>query len=115
HREHPFGLVECPAEGGLAFRAVQAKRAGLAFGGVCLAVRLDACGSWLRERQRTWPADLEHLDLDWAERYAFEHADAQFLPSPPVAAPRPPVGWAVRAGARAAPAGRAAAPRRPAP
>src|SRR5439155_1001918 len=46
HREHHFDRIELAVRGGLGFRAIQAKRAGLAFDGVTLAIHLDTCSQW---------------------------------------------------------------------
>jgi glycosyltransferase involved in cell wall biosynthesis len=77
HRERRFAVVEFPCRGGLGFRSVQAKRAGLAFGDVPFAVRLDDCSAWVREQEQAWPTGPEDLSLDFCERYAFENADEQ--------------------------------------
>lgn len=73
-----FDLIEFPALGGLGYRAVQAKRAGLAFADTTLAVRLDATSDLLRQRDGRWPDDPAHLEGDFAERYAFENSCVQF-------------------------------------
>jgi glycosyltransferase involved in cell wall biosynthesis len=103
HREHRFDLIEFAAHGGLGFRAVQAKRAGLAFDDVCLAVRLDACGPWLRDQEQRWPSGLEDLEVDFAERHSFEHADVPVAPCPALLDYVRRLGWAVRADALAGP------------
>jgi glycosyltransferase involved in cell wall biosynthesis len=75
----PVGIIAFATAGGLAFRTVQARRAGLAFVNVPLVVTLDTCAAWQREQQQLWPTDLEDLAIDHAERYAFEHADMQLV------------------------------------
>jgi glycosyltransferase involved in cell wall biosynthesis len=95
YRVHRFGRIVFPAHGGLGFRAVQAKRAGLAFGDVTLAVRLDTCGAWQRERAERWPAGFAEVEAEFAERYAFEHADERITPDPGVLAFVRSKGWNV--------------------
>ncbi len=68
HKKHAFDRIEFPALAGLGFRAVQAKRAGLAFTDVPLAVRLDATSAWLREQRQQWPNGVKDLELDFIER-----------------------------------------------
>jgi glycosyltransferase involved in cell wall biosynthesis len=103
HRERRFDLIEFPCRGGLGLRSVQAKRAGLAFDDVPLAVRLDACGPWLRDREHRWPAGPEELELDFAERYSFERADVRVTPCPDLLDYVRRAGWAVPADETSAP------------
>jgi glycosyltransferase involved in cell wall biosynthesis len=100
HREQPFDLVEFPCLGGLGFRSIQAKRAGLAFAGVCLAVRLDQCSAWVREQGQRWPDGAEDLELDFCERYAFENADVQHAPDEAMRRYAAALGWRVGEGER---------------
>jgi glycosyltransferase involved in cell wall biosynthesis len=101
HREQPFDLVEFSCLGGLGFRTVQAKRAGLAFGDVRLAVRLDRCSAWVREQEQRWAARPEDLERDFCERYAFEHADVQQAPDEAMRRYAAGLGWQVRDGVEA--------------
>lgn len=103
HAEHRFDRIEFPAAGGLGFRTVQAKRAGLGFADVALTVRLDACNAWLRDQECRWPSGPEELELDFAERYAFEQADFREAPDPALRDYVHRIGWAVD-GAAPAPA-----------
>jgi GT2 family glycosyltransferase len=80
HAGRRFTRVEFPADGGLGLRSVQAKRAGLAFADVTLAVRLDTCGAWRREAEQRWPRGYDEVEADFAERWAFEHADERVTP-----------------------------------
>jgi len=96
HAERRFDAIEFPAAGGFGFRTVQAKRAGLGFGDVCLTVRLDACNAWNRDRECRWPSGPEELELDFAERYAFEQADVQTIPNPAMREYVRRIGWADR-------------------
>lgn len=81
HAEYRFGTIELPVYGGLGFRAVQAKRAGLAFGDVELVARLDNTSRRVREAAGRWPADLDEIERDFAERFTFEGADARLMPT----------------------------------
>jgi glycosyltransferase involved in cell wall biosynthesis len=101
HRARRFDLVEFPCLGGLGFRAIQAKRAGLAFGDVRLAVRLDGCSAWVREQAQRWAAGMEDLEVDFCERYAFEHADVQCVPDEALRQYAVGLGWQVRDGEEA--------------
>jgi len=83
------GRVEFPSHGGLGFRAVQAKRAGLAFGDTELVVRFDGAAQLDREAAERWPANLDELERDFMERFAFENADAVIDPNGAAAA----LGW----------------------
>lgn len=74
------GRVELPSRGGLGFRAVQAKRAGLAFADAELVVRFDGAAQLDREAAERWPATLDDLERDFMERFAFENADAVIDP-----------------------------------
>lgn len=99
HRHHHFDVIEFAVTGGLGFRAIQAKRAGLAFDDVTLAGRLDGCSQRERERQQRWPSGLEEVEADYMERYSFEAADVQLTPCPDAAAYARNLGWCVRDGA----------------
>ena len=66
-----FGLL-----GGLGFRALQARNAGLAFENVRFVVHLDSCSQVEREKQSRWPTGPDDLFLDYLERYCFENADS---------------------------------------
>lgn len=76
-----FAIIEFPCHGGLAYRAIQARRAGLAFSRTRLSVRLEATSDYLRHQSGRWPDDPADLEADHAERYAFEHACVQILGS----------------------------------
>ncbi|HJZ57496.1 MAG TPA: glycosyltransferase family A protein [Gemmataceae bacterium] len=84
HREHNFDRIEFGARGGLGLRAIQAKRAGLGFDDVTLAVRLDTCSQWVREQEQRWPSGFEEVQIDYLERFAFENADLRLTPDPAV-------------------------------
>ncbi|MFO0842414.1 MAG: glycosyltransferase family A protein [Gemmataceae bacterium] len=101
-------LVEFPALGGLGFRSVQAKRAGLAFANTTLAVRLDATSDWLRQREGRWPDDFAHLEGDYAERYGFENACLQIVEDGQQLEHARRCGWSMERAAGPAPAFRPA-------
>ena len=96
HRERHFGRIEFPVGGGLGLRTIQAKRAGLAFDDVTLAVRLDSCGPWVRDRQRCWPAGYEEVETDFAEQFSFENADERITPNVELLTFVQRLGWAER-------------------
>jgi glycosyltransferase involved in cell wall biosynthesis len=75
HGRYQFGLIEFPLAGGIGFRTVQAKRGGLGFDEVVLAVRADDCSARRREREQRWPSGPEDLEVDFAERFCFENGD----------------------------------------
>jgi glycosyltransferase involved in cell wall biosynthesis len=100
HEEHGFDLVEFPCQGGLGFRTIQAKRAGLAFAEVGLAVRLDRCSAWVREQEQRWAAGMDDLEVDFCERYAFEHADIQYTPDDALRQCAARQGWRLHNGER---------------
>lgn len=115
HGELRFDIIEFSAWRALGFRAAQAKRAGIAFKDVRLAVKLHSTTEWerrrnLQSRRSPWELHVEHC-----ERYAFEHADVQLSPSRHMIAAARDQGWAVRADAVLAhpfPAGHHTAPPR---
>ncbi len=80
HREHRFDLIAFSGRGGLGFRAIQAKHAGLAFTDVPLVVYLDANSQRDREAEQRWPSCFAEVETDHLERFAFEYADVQYTP-----------------------------------
>lgn len=99
-----FSRIEFPSRGGLGFRAIQAKRAGLAFADTELVVRFDGASQLDRESAQRWPAHLDELERDFMEKFAFENADAvidpdgaavalgwRWAPPPPVPEPATPL------------------------
>ncbi len=93
HAERHFEAIEFPVLGGLGFRAIQAKGAGLAFADVPLIVQLDACSAWLREKEQRWATGYEEVEGDFAERFVFENADVVLTPSPELLAFVQRMGW----------------------
>ncbi|HEX6387827.1 MAG TPA: glycosyltransferase, partial [Solirubrobacteraceae bacterium] len=96
HATRRFDIIEFSDWRALGFRAVQAKRAGLAFADTRLAVKLHSTTQWqrrgnLENRQSPW-----ELKVEYCERYAFEHADLQLSPSRYMLADTRGEGWAVR-------------------
>jgi glycosyltransferase involved in cell wall biosynthesis/GT2 family glycosyltransferase len=80
-RSHRFDLVQFADWQGLGLRAIQAKRAGLAFADVGMIVKLHGPFQWTREVNSSWAGGVEDLLLDFCERHAFEQADFQISPS----------------------------------
>jgi glycosyltransferase involved in cell wall biosynthesis len=99
HEACPLELVEFSSRGGLASRAIQAKRAGLCLTDVLLAVRLDGNSQRERERGNLWPSHFGEVEGDYLERFAFEEADVQCLPDPALAAFARQNGWQIQASA----------------
>ncbi len=100
HEKYRFDLAEFAEWGALGFRAVQARRAGLAFADLPLAVKLHSSSQWMREGNRQWLADSAELEVDYCERYAFENADIQLSPSAYMLEYARSIGWQVRPDAR---------------
>jgi glycosyltransferase involved in cell wall biosynthesis len=100
HARHHFDLIEFGEWGALGFRSVQAKRAGLAFQDARLIVKLHSSSQWMREGNHLWLADPNEVEVDYCERYAFEHADIQLSPSRYMFEYARQIGWAVRPDAR---------------
>ena len=75
-----FDLIAFAGAGGLAFRSIQAKRAGLTLAGAPLAVVLDANSRRDREASQRWPTGFADVETDYLERWAFENADVQIVP-----------------------------------
>ncbi len=80
HRDERFELIVFAGIGGLGARSIQAKRAGLAFTDVTLAVELDANSQHAREANLRWPSCFAEVETDYLERFAFENADIQCVP-----------------------------------
>jgi glycosyltransferase involved in cell wall biosynthesis len=75
HQQWPFVSIEFPSLGGIGFRAIQAKRAGLAFTDTLLTVRHDGTTAQQRLQARCWPNSPADLEADHAEHYAIENAN----------------------------------------
>ena len=103
HRVYHFGLIEFAEWGGLGFRAIQARRAGVAFHDVPLLVKLHSSTQWMREGNCQWIKDKNELQLDYCERYSFENADVQASPTQYMLDYARGVGWAMRPDARVTP------------
>lgn len=96
HAKHSFDIIEFPDWRALGFRSAQAKRSGLAFEDVALAVKLHSTTDWQRrgnlaERKAPWD-----LKIEWCERYAFERADIQLSPSRYMVEDTRAAGWDAR-------------------
>jgi glycosyltransferase involved in cell wall biosynthesis len=91
------------ADAGVAMRSVQAKRSGDAFVDVPITVRLHGPAFRRREEDVRMLEAPRALKLDFAERYAFEHADVQLVDSEELLAEIRRRGWKVREPAAARP------------
>jgi glycosyltransferase involved in cell wall biosynthesis len=100
HRQHHFDLAEFGEWGALGFRPIQARRIGVAFADLPMAVKLHSSSQWMREGNHKWLADSAELEVDFCERYAFEHADVQLSPSAYMLDYARQNGWKVRPDAR---------------
>ncbi len=80
HQEHHFDLIEFPELGALGFRALQARRAGLAFTSATMLVKLHSSNQWCREANLRWMHASVEMLLDYCERYSFDRADVQLAP-----------------------------------
>jgi len=96
HARHSFDLIEFPERGGVGFRAVQAKETGQAFEDVGLVVSLHGPSIVERDHDQQWLSRPEELALDYAEHYAFAHADAQLVVRSDLLAETRRLGWMVR-------------------
>jgi glycosyltransferase involved in cell wall biosynthesis len=76
HEQRRFGRIEIPAERGLAFRVIQAQRAGIAFTDTELVVTLGSFGEWQRHRQRRLALRADEIKVDFAERESVELAQS---------------------------------------
>jgi glycosyltransferase involved in cell wall biosynthesis len=103
HAEHHFDLAEFGEWGGLGFRSVQARQAGLAFGDLRFVVKLHSSSQWMREGNHQWLDHPNELGVDFLERYAFENADFQTSPSAYMLDYARKIGWNVRPDARVVP------------
>jgi glycosyltransferase involved in cell wall biosynthesis len=95
HRQHRLNLVLFPTLGGLGFRALQSRDAGVKLDGVRVAVYLDSCSAWIRHQQERWPEGPGDLEADYIERQAFERADVQLAPCPNLLQFVRQAGWAI--------------------
>lgn len=100
HRRHRFDLIEFAEVVGAGFRAIQAKRAGLAFADAGMIVKLHSMSQWLREGNRWWMNSSQDLLIDFIERRAFEQADFPLSPSRYLLDYAGQIGWQVGADAR---------------
>jgi glycosyltransferase involved in cell wall biosynthesis len=100
HRQHHFDLIEFPDRGGLGFRAVQARRMGLALTDTRLVVKVHGPDAWTRPAAGRWPLGPADLAADFCERYAFDHADYQLATTSSWYEEVRHLGWRVRSGAR---------------
>jgi len=71
--------VHFPSLGGLAFRTLQAKRAGLAFANTEIIVHDTGSSRAERERRHSWPADPDDLVIDFMEEFVAESSGVETL------------------------------------
>lgn len=102
-REQRFDLIEFADWQALGFRPIQAKLAGLCFRQARMVVKLHGPSQWSRDAGLSWIEQTDELQLDFCERYAFEHADVQLSPARHMLAYGRGIGWDVRADARVVP------------
>ena len=100
HRRHSFDLIEFAEVIGAGFRAIQAKRAGLAFTDAGMIVKLHSMSQWLREGNHWWMNSGQDLLIDFIERRAFEQSDFQVSPSRYLLDYAAQIGWQVSPDAR---------------
>ncbi len=74
--ELDFNELHIGLLGGIGFRTLQARNAGLGFDNVRFVVHLNSASQIEREKEARWPAGPDDLFLDYMERYCYEHADA---------------------------------------
>jgi glycosyltransferase involved in cell wall biosynthesis len=91
------------ADAGVAMRSVQAKRSGDAFVDIPIAIRLHDPAFRRRVDGLRMLEGPRELKLDFAERYAFEHADIQVVDSDELLAEIRRRGWRVGPGVRVGP------------
>jgi glycosyltransferase involved in cell wall biosynthesis len=75
HEQRQFSRIEIPAERGLAFRVIQAQRAGLAFTDTQVVVVLGHFAAWLRHQQTRLTLNAEEIKQDFMERESVELAE----------------------------------------
>lgn len=96
HAEHAFDIIEFQDWRAPGFRSAQAKRSGLAFEDVALAVKLHSTTEWQRRGNLAQRNSVWELKVEWCERYAFERADLQLSPSRYMVEDTRSAGWNVR-------------------
>jgi glycosyltransferase involved in cell wall biosynthesis len=99
HDRYHFSLAEFGEWGGLGFRSIQARKAGIAFTDLPMAVKLHSSSQWMREGNHQWLAHSDEMSTDFCERYSFENADFQTSPCRYMFDYVRSIGWHVRADA----------------
>jgi glycosyltransferase involved in cell wall biosynthesis len=84
-REHGFAEIHFPSLGGLAFRTIQTKQAGLAFENAEIVIHDNGTSRAIREANHSWPAGPDDLAQDFMEEFS---ASCAPLRGPRVAAKR---------------------------
>jgi glycosyltransferase involved in cell wall biosynthesis len=103
HQEQRFDLIEFPELAAMGFRPMQARRAGLAFTGTTMLIKLHSSNQWCREANQRWMHSGAELLIDYCERYCFEQADVQFAPCRYMLDYAAGIGWPVREQAQVVP------------
>ena len=78
HVNHRFSEIHFPRLGGLAFRTLQARNAGLQFDDVEIVIGSGRTSREIRESHQCWPAGPDDLILDHMEQYS---SDSHRTPS----------------------------------
>ncbi len=99
-KQYHFDLIEFADWGACGFRSLQARRTGLAFASARMLVRLHGSSRWGRVGNLEALSSKEDLRTDFAEQYAFDHADLQFSPTRYMLDQAGEAGWTVRPAAR---------------
>jgi len=93
HEQQRFERIEIPAERGLAFRVIQAQRAGLAFADAEVTVTLGNFGEWQRHQQMRLAIRAEEIRQDFMERESVELAEQAVTSQPEKIAFADELGW----------------------
>ncbi len=102
HPRHAFNLVVFADSEGGGFRAIQARRAGLAFLDLGIAVLLTGTRQTTDLDPFPWADKVEAWMTEFGEQYAFEHADFQLAVSASLLNRTRRLGWRVQRDAQAA-------------
>ncbi len=93
HERRLFGRIEIPADRGLAFRAIQAQRAGIAFTDTEMVVVLSTFGEWQRHQQMRLAIRPDEIKQDFMERESVELAQCVVTSQPEKVAFADELGW----------------------
>lgn len=93
HEQKRFARIEIPAERGLAFRVIQAERAGVAFTDAEVVVALGNFGEWQRHQQMRLAIRAEEIRQDFMERESVELAQRAVTSQPEKTPFADELGW----------------------